>query len=304
MNPEKAMADADDFCGRLFAERTKFTQPYAFNSKVWSIVTQFQLEVNNQYRFMFKDVPRKYKNLWVLKIIDTFVFNWLFNLLYEKIVGRKPSTDVIGIVSDAFKDFNNPDLEKGDAVWRTAENVFEQLPFTSILTGGRVPLMEGIPDVKGVVTGDADWKDELSKLLFLVPVGGVTQGRKTLQGAGVVATGGEYTKGGNLKYPIEGTDVENAQALLFGKSSLPENREYYNMNKVALTSSNTKEYEKRIKKGQDRMKTYRMLYLEQKEDTLQNKVDEIKKDKYMGKDDKREEMLKLQDRIKEIRSQK
>lgn len=60
MTELEAIKNADQFARNVIADRSKGALPTKFEEKnpVTKMFTQFQLEVNNQYRYMFKDIPR------------------------------------------------------------------------------------------------------------------------------------------------------------------------------------------------------------------------------------------------------
>ncbi len=63
MSEAAAMDDADAFAAGVMADRSKGAMPTTFHetNPVKKLFTQFQLEVNNQYSYMFKDMPRAVK---------------------------------------------------------------------------------------------------------------------------------------------------------------------------------------------------------------------------------------------------
>ena len=95
MSEYNAMRNADEFARDLMAGRTKGEMPAIFNSKnpFVKLFTSFQLEVNNQSQYMFKDLPRDLADEPKKKLIAAFAkmfFGaWIYNQLTEKLVGRK-----------------------------------------------------------------------------------------------------------------------------------------------------------------------------------------------------------------------
>ena len=61
MSEEAAMADADAFAASVMADRSKGSTPTMFSrtNPISKLFTQFQLEVNNQLSYFFKDMPRR-----------------------------------------------------------------------------------------------------------------------------------------------------------------------------------------------------------------------------------------------------
>jgi hypothetical protein len=295
MNKEDAIKKADEMAGKLMAERTAGTQPVWFDSKgLFSTLTQFQLEVNNQFRFMFKDIPKEGKAKLIGFLIQMFMYDLGFNYLWEKMTGRKPAFDPIGMVLDTGRDIDNPNLNTGTKVWNGVQRVADQLPFTSTLTGGRIPLLNSLPDVQGLVKGETKIGDELWNVANLAwPFGGAGQVKKTVQGLNAYSKGKETTPAGNLRYPIEKNLPNLARGALFGKSSFPEAVDYWNMGRGPMSKAQTEEYMKAENKGKGGKDTY--LGIERK--TLQNQLATLKKDTKIKGEEKRKKLETLQKKL-------
>lgn len=198
MSELAAMDEADAWAAGLMGDRSKGGMPTIFEqtNPVAKLFTQFQLEVNNQFSFMLKDIPGDIENE-IIKNIAAFLLKWLlgqylFNDLYERFVGRRPAFDAMNLVNEFVGDMTGYELpntfeaigalmmgepvnfktEKegaGGALKNFAVNVAEELPFTSAanligieIDGGRVPAASAIPDlsVLGDVIGNPDWSWE------------------------------------------------------------------------------------------------------------------------------------------------
>lgn len=269
--PEKlAIKQADDWAGRIMADRSLGQIPTLFNSKVLGAFTQFQLETNNQISFLFKDIPRTVlKNGVNAKSVSTLastatqiaVVSYIFNNIYEKVVGRRPAFDLLGVISDASKDFNNPKLDRQKAINNLVDNISNQLPFSSIITGGgKIPITSSLPDLYSLGAGKTDIKTELSKIpLMLLPTGG-NQIKKTVQGFNAINNQGVYSKDGSqLKYPVKNTLGNDLKAALLGPSSLEEAQNYYRNGMTPLSKDETQKYVSDVKKGVDPKAIYELL---------------------------------------------
>ena len=177
MTPDAAMDDADSFAASIMADRSKGALPtiFARKSPLWKAVTMFQVEVNNQLRHYFKDLPQAHRDK-ALKVIAQvllkyFIGAYLYNDLYEYFIGRRPAMDAIGLLNETVGNLSgyqlpnlieavedlasgeNPDFtvqRKGaiQAVATLGEGVAEQLPFVGgMLGGGRIPVTSVIPDI-------------------------------------------------------------------------------------------------------------------------------------------------------------
>jgi hypothetical protein len=268
MSEEEAIKNADEYAMKLIADRSAGATPTAFSSKLLAMtgITQFQLEVNNQMSFFLKDIPQMKKKkflpiLW--SYFQILVYGWLFNNVYEKIVGRRPAFDPFNVVHKAYADWNYTDKDKGKVIGEFAKNFSDQLPFSSFLTGGRIPMGSGIPSIMSALNGDTTWGEELQKpLWYLLPVTGGGQLKKAYEGNKTINEGGAYTDGSKakLKYPVEDSAWNRFTGTLFGKSALPETQDYYNNSRSPLSEAQTKEYNKQVKKGKLPESVYKNIY--------------------------------------------
>lgn len=244
MSEQAAMEDADAFAAGVMADRSKGAMPTAFyqTNPMKKLFTQFQIEVNNQYRYVFKDVPYALKNKGVMALAMALtkivVGAFLYNELYELLFGRRAATDILGILNDTAGDFtgyNLPsllDIARGEAdfkeedpsAWKgvsnLVKNVGEEMPFVGgvVFGGGRVPLSSALPDAQnlGKAIFNGDWsgkkrfatfgKEILKPVYYGVLPGGGGQIKKVVEGADAVIRGGSYTTDTEgkdvLQYPV------------------------------------------------------------------------------------------------------
>ena len=199
MSEAAAMEEADSWVAGVMADRSKGATPTLFNrsSPLWKMFTQFQLEVNNQLGYVFKDIPRgmKEKGIGALaaSLFKFALGAWLYNEVYEYLIGRRPALDPIGILNDTVGDLTGYELpnmvslvdgltkgdapsfktNKGGAVSGLINNVADQLPFMGAVSAlglddalgldidaGRLPVTSAIPDLSNLgkaVTGSSGW---------------------------------------------------------------------------------------------------------------------------------------------------
>lgn len=275
MSETEAMHQADIFAAGVMADRSKGSMPTLFESSnpLFKAFTQFQLEVNNQYSEIFKDIPREYKGKakWMLAaaFFKYFVAAWLFNNLEEKIKGRRSAMDPIGIATDFAEDWKKKGF--GEAGKNLAVNVAEELPFASALSmvgididGGRVPVASAMPDFAGLWDAATDpdmnkaqrWKtvkDEIQKpITYLLLPGGGNQAQKMWKGIDAYLKGGSYglDRDGDpiLQYPVFKDDNGDAfwnlvKATLFGKNSLETAQDWVNGDFNSLNKFQTVVYQ-------------------------------------------------------------
>lgn len=248
MGEDAALADADAFAASVMADRSKGSTPTMFSrtNPVSKLFTQFQLEVNNQLSYVFKDMPREKKNLGIRALMAALLKfalgAWLYDEVYEYLIGRRPALDPIGILNDTVGDLTGwevPNLVElgvgtatGDApswqveqqgLYDTLANLgtatAEELPFIGgLLGGGRLPIGSAIPDFTTLARAatDDEWApekrlkeaaDELQKpLTYLATPFGGGQLKRVLQALDAVRKGGVYTLDAEgeeqLQYPV------------------------------------------------------------------------------------------------------
>ncbi len=281
MGLQEAFDNADTFAANLMADRSKGAQPTAFNSvnPVRKVFTMFQLEVNNQLSYLFKDLPRAKQSVPKLAWAYTKVFTgaYLFNAVYHQLTGRDSAFDPISMVGDAFDldpleliaeafglgDDDDKDKKKKsgvDIALDLGKNVAEQVPFVGgLIGGGRVPLFSAVPEFDKLtkeyengydgkrIALDAAKSAANSAAYLLLPFGGGAV-KKAIEGAATVYAGGSYSLDKNgekiLQFPTYGQSPRDwAQAMLFGKSSLPGAQEWADNGYDSLNAEETKVYE-------------------------------------------------------------
>ena len=232
MLEEDAMREADRFAANIMADRSKGATPTRFQSRnpFVKLFTQFQLEVNNQFSNIFKDLPREMRKrglqalAWAL--FKMFFSAWAYNELYEKVVGRRAALDPIDMTNELVGDATGYQLNNvldvafgsedgfihegkpagfGNTVTNFLTSTAEELPMVGgVLGGGRVPFSSALPDVSAIwkvatnkeldsETKNAKlWEEVRDPLLYLgLPFGG-GQIRKVAQGIYAVAKGGKF----------------------------------------------------------------------------------------------------------------
>ena len=281
MDVQEAFDNADTFAANLMADRSKGAQPTAFNSvnPVRKVFTMFQLEVNNQLSYLFKDLPRAKQSVPKLAWAYTKVFTgaYLFNAVYHQLTGRDSAFDPISMVGDAFDldpleliaeafglgDDDDKDKKKKsgvDIALDLGKNVAEQVPFVGgLIGGGRVPLFSAVPEFDKLtkeyengydgkrIALDAVKSAANSAAYLLLPFGGGAL-KRTAEGAATVYAGGSYSLDKNgekiLQFPQYGQSPRDwAQAMLFGKSSLPGAQEWADDDYQSLNADETKAFD-------------------------------------------------------------
>ena len=302
MSEETAMREADDFAANVMADRSKGAMPTLFEARnpLMKMFTQFQLEVNNTYSYLFKDLPREQRKKGVrylaLALFKFLIGGFLYNELYEYLIGRRPMLDPLGIVNDTVGDLTGYELnnlvdaatggglikesEQESAIGtiqNLAENVGQEAPFIgNLMGGGKLPFSSSMPNVKNILTAldseTATDEEKLAKIgkemvnpaaYWLLPFGG-GQIKKMWQGISALKRQGSYTANGRLQYPIytdRKGDKANAvwRTLLFGKSATPEAQAWVEAGFGALSEKATQTYEAMRAGGVDQRDSYELI---------------------------------------------
>ena len=116
MSETSAMQEADQFASGIMADRSKGSMPtlYSARNPLVKLFTQFQLEVNNELSWIFKDMAQEERKKGVAalaKAMFKFLIGaWIYNEFYESIVGRRAALDPLDIINDTVGDFTGYQL--------------------------------------------------------------------------------------------------------------------------------------------------------------------------------------------------
>ena len=188
MSEVNAMQEADQFAANIMADRSKGATPtiYSARNPIIKLFTQFQLEVNNELSWIFKDmIPQERKKgvAQLAKALFKFLIGaWLYNEVYEAIAGRRAALDPLDILNDSVGDFTGYQLpntvqsalsgrwdftkEKPgtyQAIKNLGGNLISELPGTQVLTvlgldekwgleidSGRIAVSSAIPNIGNI----------------------------------------------------------------------------------------------------------------------------------------------------------
>lgn len=188
MSEVNAMQEADQFAANIMADRSKGATPtiYSARNPIIKLFTQFQLEVNNELSWIFKDmIPQERKKgvAQLAKALFKFLIGaWLYNEVYEAIAGRRAALDPLDILNDSVGDFTGYQLpntvqsalsgrwdftkEKPgtyQAIKNLGGNLVSELPGTQMLTvlgldekmgleidSGRIAVSSAIPNIGNI----------------------------------------------------------------------------------------------------------------------------------------------------------
>lgn len=266
MTEQEAMNNADEFAKDVMAGRSKGDQPTMFNKKnpLVKLFTAFQLEVNNQYGYMFKDIPTNLadeaKDKLVGAFIKMFLGAWLYNEISEKFTGRRAAFDPIDMAVTDIKTLTDENMDLGDKIQSIVKDTSQELPFVSgVMGGGRLPIQGAIPysdplemitstfedigkldDPEKRKTAINNLKKEWSKPVYylLMPFAG-GQIKKTVEGLSMydkdLPVAGSYTNSGKLRFEADTSPLGKVQAAVFGQYASKNAREYFEKGYTPLT---------------------------------------------------------------------
>lgn len=261
MNDIEAMKNADAYASGLIADRSKGAMPILFNVKnpVAKAFTQFQLEQNNQLRYLFKDLPRAKKDeaakALLIALFNMVVSAWLINNVFEAFSGRRPALDPIDIAFNTWGVLNDTDLKTSEKATTILSDVGGELPFIGNLTGGgRLPIAGAIPkkpeQLFDLLDPEIDDRKKLDILYnqaikpasyWVLPFG-AGQLNKTITGLHDYTQGAAYQytdDGDKLKYVIDQNPLNLAKGVIGGASAFTEAKNYWDGENKALSVKDT-----------------------------------------------------------------
>lgn len=282
MESEEAHKRAGEWAMRLMADRSLGQSPMFYTSSGFkSLFTTFQLEVNNSIQSRFYDIAAeahaavtgieskaermKKKALKMAgRFISTSIVTAIAGEAYKKLIGYDPTLNVAEAVFALFGWDDDEDDEDSmlDNIMDAARVVWDDLPYVGMLTGGRLPIQKVLPvqeiasalatkDQYGRDLNALQWFGNAIKALLesglhtFIP--GYNQIKKTGKATQMFLdpdnpVSGSYTDSGNMRYPVEETPWNIAQAVLFGQYASDNAREYFDEGYDAMNAEEIAEY--------------------------------------------------------------
>ena len=280
MNSEQAHIKAGEWASRVMGDRSTGQMPLLYNSKTFGILTKYQLEVRNTLDSQFYDTIQETKAsekdveeglaknakiaakaTW--KIAQIAALNHAFGMAYEKIAGYNPAFDIISVIATLFglDDDEEDEDTFGDNFEQAFQELLGDLPYTSLVKdGGRIPMADALPindfvtnkDKYGQPIGEGPWgwltgraKTVAKALPYALP-GGYGQVKKTVAGMKMFSDdhpiAGSYTDSGSLRFPVDDTLVNRAQAAVFGQYASSNARDYFDNDLAPLKENQIQEF--------------------------------------------------------------
>ena len=209
--------------GRSIGER-----PELMNSRTAGPFTMYQLEVNNFWQQFGKEMTKG-------QAAKTLVAAYVFNLGLQQLTGRDVGFNPIDAAIDGYQEATSDD-ETGEKVkkiaQRAAGEVVDNTPFVapvmgSILGDKRVKKIFGDESNVGRFGVSSPISTLIDNPYYLaLPFGGA-QAKKTFEGVKAYADGKITDKTGKTLAEIPQTAGNAVKSALFGKSAVPEVKNYY-----------------------------------------------------------------------------
>jgi hypothetical protein len=190
MSQEDALQAADEWAGRIMADRSKGALPTYFkrSNPLSKMFGMFQVEVNNQFRYAFKDLPRALRDRGLaaiaMALFKLCIGAWVYNEITEPLVGSRKAFDPINVLmefsldlakkdmgEETFSQFvtekalageplvmENKDITTGTALTNLFMNIMQQAPFASAAGAmfgkewGRIPVSSALPELGTIFT--------------------------------------------------------------------------------------------------------------------------------------------------------
>jgi hypothetical protein len=309
---DEAIKQADNFAARVMSDRSKGQMPEIFNQKTLGPITQFQLEVNNQISHIFKDMPKEIAKKGGGSKVRTAghavslygqlaVYSYLFNNLYEDVIGRRPAFDPVDYAM-TLNDAINGDEKATEVIKQLAG----QIPFTSFIFSGRVPMDAALPDIQEtmekVERSDGSFGElggellnQSKKLPFLF-VPGAGQAKKTIQGMSTFneEAPGVYTDSGKMKYYVDPSLSNKFKGAVFGRGAFPETNAYYDNDGRFLSDKQTNE----VIEADDQKAAYNNVL----DERFERSIKDINKSSVSEKE-KQEKIRKLLKRLSNLKGE-
>ena len=266
MNETQAIKNADDFSSRIMGDRSKGSTAEIFNSKTLGLLTQFQLEVNNQWSSLIHDNKIDIKNgsktgaTVLFQMGQLAAMSYMFNNLMKSLTGSEVMIDPIDMLMKIFNPDDDDDKSLEERAFEVIGDLVDNIPFGNIFTGGgRIPISEAftgsstfikkITDQTNSYGNEITWKDVKDDMIgsafyWILPTG-YGQAKKTIKGlsmySGSLPTAGSYTNSGNLRFTADESTGGKIKAALFGQYSSKEAQNYIDNGYKSISKNHIQE---------------------------------------------------------------
>ena len=204
LSKQEALKEADKFGAQLMADRSFAQIPQYFQpgNVFEEMLKAFQLEVNNQFTYLFRDIPKENRGnaLKTASVLGQIaLYSYLYNNLSEYFTGRRPAIDPIDYVASTIDELESNDKPTKKAA-EIAKKWLANVPMIgNLVGGGRLPISAFAPNLAEVE--DHPIRELFKPVSLLLPAGGY-QIYKTTGGIQDYLQGYSDNSSGAVKYPI------------------------------------------------------------------------------------------------------
>lgn len=250
MTDIEAIKYADDFAARVLGDRSQGSTAEIFNSKTLGLLTQFQLEINNQWQYMIHDTKMDYyQNMekgskfnagkqMLFQLGQIVIYSHIIDEIFKNVTGSSATFDPVEIIKAIFGLGDYEDEEKEKRLETARELFLNNIPFFGILTNGKIPIQEALP-VRELIYEEDKYGNKKHRLAtiaetlpyYVLPTG-YSQLKKTIKGSSMYLNDkeikGSYNKKGDLRFEVKKDPLSVTQNVLFGQYSSENARKYFN----------------------------------------------------------------------------
>lgn len=312
---DDAIKAADDWTRKVVAGRGVGEVPLGQKSKLFQMGLPFQLEVANTWLKLKDFVDEKTFG----KIVTFAVASNLLNSALQGVTGFRSGYDPIAALVNGLQN-SVEGKEEGTGLYPLVGETLSNIPGGGFLTrailnpddtkkifgqendptrfdryGTGIPLASALKPasnlIGGALSGDGVKLSDAAQVIeyFALPFGG-GQVKKTLAGAGMLASGGQFgsDQDGNptLQFPTDPDFVDKAKALVFGPYNNDNARFYFQEELKPFTAKETKAWQAAVDAGAD--PTQKWLEIQQGKISrgLREKVQDVMKDQTIPPEEK------------------
>ena len=265
MSEEESIKKADDFASRIMGDRSQGSTAEIFNSKTLGLLTQFQLEVNNQWQSIIHDNKIDIKSgnksgaTIMFQLGQLATFSFLFNNFMKALTGSDVMIDPLDILKKIIGNDDDEEKTLEEKATEIIGDIWNDLPFVSFLSGGRMPMSEAFKGGETLLkyaTGQTDKygnkiklddvkKDTIESAYYWLLPTGYGQLKKTSKGLSMydkkLPIAGSYTDSGNLRFTADESTGGKIKAALFGQYSSKESQKYIDNDYTTIKKNNIAE---------------------------------------------------------------
>ncbi len=252
VDPKVAIKQADIYAGRIVGDYSRGLKPILLNQKFMKLIAQFQFGMNDGISVLMHDIPYQTKKMdgktiklykgkdgvyrekkdyikmfW--KYAQWAVYAYLLNEVLTQIKGSGKGLDPIGLaltLAGASEEGRGQTV--GTRVKKAGTELLGELPFTNVFTGNSPTASAFSKPFADLIAGNL-LKGGLGLAeMFVSPVGGGLQVKKTYTGIQAYRKGYVENAAGVPQFPVKKGVGSAIQSALFGPSGNPTAQSFYN----------------------------------------------------------------------------